>query len=189
MSKKTKEKDHVFTEIEVDMDDATRNYLIALGAERFNQLSDEVVEQIMLDYGATIALSESLKVIKKGSEVRVAPIALHDEKCYSKSKYSKNDCNNVDQDDEDDAKTKKVESLPSIEMDELFESVISAFLEVTREDIESMNNRPEYSWAALDKLTAIDVREDRIRKYIKMSRAQRRKFLNRWIEELVEQWR
>jgi hypothetical protein len=189
MSKKTaKHKEHVFSEIEIDMDENTRNYLIALGAERFNKLSDEVVEQIMLDYGATIALSESLNIVKKNSEIRFAPIALHDSKKFDDSNFNEVD-DSFEEDDYGDKyeEPQKNSALPSIEMDEISESIISAFLEVSREDVDKINNEVDFAWPY--KLNASDIRAERIRKYIKMSRAQRRKFLARWIDELVEQWR
>ena len=199
MSKKSKaeEKEHVFSEIEVDIDEKTRAYLVDLGCTEFNKLSDEALEQMMLDYGATIALGRSLEMLKSKNKQQPPPISIYDDRidtvraesdgmgvddwddCTSPAyTHSKKDTENI-----------KNRPLPSVELDELAEMIISAFLEVTPEEIREYAKKYEEEYEYSIKGSANDFRWERILKYLKMSRQRRRKHLSRWLDEIVEQFR
>lgn len=78
----SKSKSYVFSQITFDASPVTRLQLASMGAEEFYNLPDEVMEQIMFEYGATLALAECFNIERPD----VASIANNDPRCWKDAK-------------------------------------------------------------------------------------------------------
>ena len=79
---KSKSKSCSFSSITLDMSPVTRLQIASIGAEEFYNLPDDVIEQIMFEYGVTLALAEYCNMERPD----VAPIAINDPRCWKATK-------------------------------------------------------------------------------------------------------